>query len=171
MPVNASFVTSKGTFKVRLMPEHAPVTVENFVGLAAGTREWTDPRTGQRTSQPLYSGTLFHRVIADFMIQAGDPTGTGRGGPGYRFADECPPAGPKFDRAGLLAMANTGPSTNGSQFFVTLAPTPWLDGKHTIFGEVVEGMEVVTAISTVKTTPQDRPTPDVVLEQVLIEDA
>ena len=159
-------MTSKGTFRVRLMPGHAPVTVSNFVDLASGSKEWTDPRDGSRKSEPLYAGTVFHRVIPDFMIQGGDPEGTGRGGPGYRFEDEVPPGGPSFDRPGLLAMANAGPGTNGSQFFVTVAPTPWLTGKHTIFGEVIDGMEVVTAISATPTGTQDRPLEDVVIERI-----
>jgi peptidyl-prolyl cis-trans isomerase A (cyclophilin A) len=162
----ATFVTSLGSFGVELMPEHAPKTVENFVGLAQGTKEWKDPRDGQKKSDQLYDGTIFHRVIPDFMIQGGDPLGDGRGGPGYQFGDECPPDGPAFDRPGLLAMANAGPNTNGSQFFVTVAPTPWLTGKHTIFGEVVEGMEVVTAIAAVPTEAGDRPVDDVVLERI-----
>ena len=150
------------------MPEHAPTTVANFVDLATGKRVWTDPRDGQPKNEPLYDGTIFHRVIPDFMIQGGDPEGTGRGGPGYRFEDECPPGGPQFDRPGLLAMANAGPNTNGSQFFVTVAPTKWLTGKHTIFGEVDEGMDVVKAISAVE-APGDRPSTEVVLERVEIE--
>ncbi|HYT79208.1 MAG TPA: peptidylprolyl isomerase [Actinomycetota bacterium] len=166
MSSTASFTTSMGTFKVRLMPEHAPTTVSNFVELASGRRQWRDPKTGQDTTQPLYDGTVFHRVIRDFMIQGGDPEGTGRGGPGYDFEDECPPDGPTFDRPGLLAMANAGPNTNGSQFFVTLVPTPWLNGKHTIFGEVIEGMDVVERISTVATASGDRPREDVVLKHV-----
>jgi len=166
----ATFVTSMGSFTARLMPDHAPVTVANFVGLAKGEREWSDPRDGRRKTEPLYAGTVFHRVIAGFMIQGGDPTGTGMGGPGYRFQDECPPDGPAFDRPGLLAMANAGPNTNGSQFFITVAPTQWLSGKHTIFGEVVEGMDVVRAISDVETLPRDRPATDVVLERVEIGD-
>jgi peptidyl-prolyl cis-trans isomerase A (cyclophilin A) len=166
----AEFVTSRGAFKVRLMPEHAPKTVANFVDLASGRREWRDPRDGKRKTAPLYDGTVFHRVIRDFMIQGGDPTGTGRGNPGYRFEDECPPGAPLFDRPGLLAMANAGPNTNGSQFFVTVAATPWLNGKHTIFGEVIEGMDVVKTISFVKTGQQDRPTTDVVLTQVVIQE-
>lgn len=170
MPTTAKFVTSQGTFKVRLMDDHAPTTVANFVDLATGKREWKDPRDGQRKSEPLYDGTVFHRVIRGFMIQGGDPQGTGTGGPGYRFEDECPPGGPKFDRAGLLAMANSGPNTNGSQFFVTLGPTPHLTGKHTIFGEVTEGMEAVEAIGSVETGAQDRPKQDVVLERVEIEE-
>ena len=163
----ATFVTSRGTFRVRLMPGHAPVTVANFVDLATGKKEWTDT-DGSRKSEPLYSGTVFHRVIPDFMIQGGDPEGTGRGGPGYRFEDEVPPGGPSFDRPGLLAMANAGPGTNGSQFFVTVAATPWLDGKHTIFGEVTDGMDVVEEISTTATGPQDRPVEEIVLERVEI---
>jgi peptidyl-prolyl cis-trans isomerase A (cyclophilin A) len=166
----ATFGTSMGTFKVRLMPEHAPVTVKNFTDLARGDREWTDPRDRRAKKEPLYTGTIFHRVIPDFMIQGGDPEGSGRGGPGYTFQDECPPGGPAFDRPGLLAMANAGPNTNGSQFFVTVAPTPWLTGKHTIFGEVTEGMDVVDAIARTPTGPQDRPTTDVVIEKIEIED-
>ena len=166
----ATFVTNKGSFKVKLMPEHAPNTVANFTELATGKREWKDPNDGQRKSESLYNGTIFHRVISGFMIQGGDPQGTGMGGPGYRFEDECPPGGPKFDHAGLLAMANAGPNTNGSQFFVTLAPTPHLNNKHTIFGEVTEGMDVVETIGNVATGPQDRPSDDVVVERVEIED-
>ncbi len=169
MPTTARFTTSKETFTVRLMPEHAPKTVANFTELATGKREWRDPRDRKTKSQPLYDGTVFHRVIKDFMIQGGDPEGTGRGGPGYQFEDEVPPGGPSFDRPGLLAMANAGPNTNGSQFFVTVAKTPWLTGKHTIFGEVIEGMDVVETISTTPTNAQDQPTPDVVLERVEIE--
>jgi peptidyl-prolyl cis-trans isomerase A (cyclophilin A) len=168
MPI-ATFATSIGSFKVRLMPGHAPATVNNFVELATGGRSWRDPRTGQESSDPLYDGTVFHRVIPDFMIQGGDPTGTGRGGPGYEFADEVGSGAPGLDRPGLLAMANAGPNTNGSQFFVTVVPTPWLTGKHTIFGEVVEGMDVVERISTVATGPADRPKEDVVLQRVSVE--
>lgn len=164
----ATIVTTKGSFRVRLMPEHAPQTVANFVGLATGSKEWKD-RSGRTRTEPLYSGTIFHRVIPNFMIQGGDPEGTGRGGPGYTFADECPPGGPSFDRPGLLAMANAGPDTNGSQFFVTVAATPWLTGKHTIIGEVVEGYDVVEAISRVGTR-NDRPIEDVLLERVEISE-
>jgi peptidyl-prolyl cis-trans isomerase A (cyclophilin A) len=160
-----------GSFTVRLMPEHAPNTVANFVDLATGAREWTDPRDGSRSTDRLYDGTLFHRVIPDFMIQGGDPTGTGRGGPGYRFDDEVPADGPRFDRPGLLAMANAGPGTNGCQFFVTTAATEWLTGKHTIFGEVTEGYDVVEAISRVPTGAQDKPGTDVVLERVDIAES
>ena len=167
---DATFVTSMGSFTVRLMPDHAPKTVANFVELATGSREWTDPRDGVRRSEPLYDGTIFHRVIEGFMIQGGDPEGTGRGGPGYTFEDETPDDGPRFDRPGLLAMANAGPDTNGSQFFVTVAPTDWLTGKHTIFGEVTRGYEVVEAISKAATGGQDRPSSDVMLERVEITD-
>jgi peptidyl-prolyl cis-trans isomerase A (cyclophilin A) len=166
----ATFVTSMGSFTARLMPDHAPKTVANFVELATGAREWTDPRDGARRTEPLYDGTIFHRVIGNFMIQGGDPAGTGRGGPGYTFEDETPDEGPRFDRVGLLAMANAGPDTNGSQFFVTVAPTDWLTGKHTIFGEVTQGYEVVEAISKAPTGGQDRPSPDVVLARVEITD-
>ena len=166
----ATFVTSLGQFTVRLMPEHAPTTVANFTGLATGEKEWTDPRTGQRSNARLYDGSVFHRVIPDFMIQGGDPLGRGTGGPGYEFEDETPDSGPSFDRPGLLAMANSGPNTNGSQFFVTVVPTPWLTGKHTIFGEVTEGMDVVNAISTTPTEGQDRPREQVVLQRVDVAD-
>jgi peptidyl-prolyl cis-trans isomerase A (cyclophilin A) len=162
----ATFHTTKGSFSVQLLPDHAPKTVDNFVGLASGSQEWRDPRDGERKSEALYPGTVFHRVIPGFMVQGGDPTGTGTGGPGYRFEDECPPNGPRFDRPGRLAMANAGPDTNGSQFFVTVAPTPWLDGRHTIFGEVSEGYDVVEAIAGVETGPQDRPVEDVVIERI-----
>jgi len=165
----ATFVTSEGSFTVKLFPEHAPATVANFVGLATGSKEWTDGQ-GNTATGPLYPGTVFHRVIPDFMIQGGDPEGTGRGGPGYQFEDEFPAGAPSFDRPGLLAMANAGPNTNGSQFFVTVAATPWLSGKHTIFGEVVDGMDVVNAISTVPTGAQDRPAKDVVIERIDISD-
>jgi peptidyl-prolyl cis-trans isomerase A (cyclophilin A) len=165
---HATFVTNKGTFKVRLMPENAPNTVDNFVGLATGKKEWADPRSREKKSEPFYDGTVFHRVIPNFMIQGGDPTATGTGGPGYEFADEFPPGGPGLDRPGILAMANAGPNTNGSQFFVTVAATQWLSGKHTVFGEVTEGMEVVTAISEVSTDGRDKPTDDVVIESIEI---
>jgi peptidyl-prolyl cis-trans isomerase A (cyclophilin A) len=142
----ATFKTSMGDIVVKLLPEKAPNTVANFVGLAEGTKEWTDPRNGQKTKTPLYDGTMFHRVIPDFMIQGGDPLGTGTGGPGYRFGDEIGPDN-KFSKPGLLAMANAGPGTNGSQFFITEVPTPWLDKGHTIFGEVVKGGELVPKIT------------------------
>jgi peptidyl-prolyl cis-trans isomerase A (cyclophilin A) len=166
----ATFHTSAGAFTVRLMPDHAPKTVANFTELATGGREWRDPRDGRTKTGPLYDGTIFHRVIPGFMIQGGDPQGTGTGGPGYQFEDECPPDGPAFDRPGLLAMANAGPNTNGSQFFVTVAATPWLTGKHTIFGEIVDGMDVVEAISKVETDASDRPNTDIVVERVEVSD-
>jgi peptidyl-prolyl cis-trans isomerase A (cyclophilin A) len=166
--LTATLRTNQGTIVIRLFPDHAPKTVRNFVELAEGGREWTDPGTGQATTQKLYDGTIFHRVIPDFMIQGGDPLGSGRGGPGYKFADEIHPD-LRFDRPYLLAMANAGPGTNGSQFFITAAPTPWLNGKHTIFGEVVQGADVVDLISRLKTGSQDRPVEDVTLESVTIE--
>ncbi len=162
----ATFVTNRGSFTVELMPDHAPKTVKNFLDLATGGREWTDPRDGQKKSEPLYPGTVFHRVIKGFMIQGGDPAGTGMGGPGYQFADEVPFDGPRFDKAGLLAMANAGPGTNGSQFFVTVGATPHLTGKHTIFGEVTEGYDVVEAIAATATGAQDRPADDVIIERI-----
>ena len=166
----ATFHTTAGSFTVRLLPEHAPKTVANFTELATGKREWRDPRDGSKKSDPLYNGTIFHRVIPDFMIQGGDPEGTGRGGPGYTFEDEVPPDGPALDRPGLLAMANAGPGTNGSQFFVTVAATPWLTGKHTVFGEVTEGMDVVNSISTQATDAADRPAEDIVIEKIEISE-
>jgi len=167
--MKATLVTNKGEITVRLLPETAPKTVENFVGLATGKRSWTDPKTGEERTDPLYAGTIFHRVIPNFMIQGGDPVGMGTGGPGYNFGDEVD-AGPRFDKAGYLAMANAGPNTNGSQFFITVAPTPHLTGKHTIFGEVLEGQQVADEISKIATGPGDRPTEDVVLEKVLIDE-
>ena len=166
----ATFVTNRGSFTVTLMPEHAPQTVENFVGLASGTKPWTDPRDGAEKTDALYPGTVFHRVIDGFMIQGGDPTGTGTGGPGYTFADEVPPDGPTFNQVGRLAMANAGPGTNGCQFFVTVAETPWLNGKHTIFGQVTEGYDVVESISKLPTGAMDRPADEVVIERIDISD-
>jgi peptidyl-prolyl cis-trans isomerase A (cyclophilin A) len=164
----ATLETTKGAIRVRLFPDTAPKTVDNFIGLATGSKPWRDPRSGSEQRRPLYDGTLFHRVIPDFMIQGGDPLGTGTGGPGYQFEDEVD--GPRrFDRAGYLAMANAGPNTNGSQFFITQVPTPWLDGKHTIFGEVVEGMEVVDAIAASDRDARDRPLADLRLDRVVIE--
>jgi len=165
--LTATLQTSEGTIVVRLFPDHAPKTVSNFVELAEGTRQWTDPNTRQTSSGKLYDGTIFHRVIPDFMIQGGDPLGTGTGGPGYQFGDEFHPE-LSFDRPYLLAMANAGPGTNGSQFFITTVPTPWLNRKHTIFGEVIEGADVVDRISHVKTQAGDRPVTDVVLESVTV---
>jgi peptidyl-prolyl cis-trans isomerase A (cyclophilin A) len=166
--MHATFNTSGGTFKVRLFDDKAPKTVANFVGLATGTQEWTDPASGKAVTRPFYDGLIFHRVIDGFMLQGGCPEGSGRSGPGYRFPDEFG-AGLAHDKPGLLSMANAGPNTNGSQFFVTLAATPWLDNKHAIFGEVVEGMDVVQAIGKSKTGPQDRPVKDVVINTVTIE--
>jgi len=166
--LTATLTTTQGTVTVRLLPDHAPKTVRNFVELAEGGREWTDPRTGAMTKEKLYDGTIFHRVISGFMIQGGDPLGTGTGGPGYQFGDEIHPD-LRFDKPYLLAMANAGPGTNGSQFFITVGPTPWLNGQHTIFGEVIEGADVVDRISRVKTRPGDRPVTDVVLQSVAIQ--
>jgi peptidyl-prolyl cis-trans isomerase A (cyclophilin A) len=166
--LTATLKTTQGTVTIRLFPDQAPKTVKNFVELAEGTREWTDPRTKQAKTARLYDGTIFHRVIPDFMIQGGDPLGTGTGGPGYQFGDEIHPD-LHFDRPYLLAMANAGPGTNGSQFFITVAPTPWLNGKHTIFGEVIGGSDVVDAISRVGTARGDRPKDDVVIESVTID--
>jgi len=163
----ATFETSLGTIRVRLFPNEAPKTVANFEGLAKGTKEWKDPATGEKVKKPLYDGTIFHRVIPEFMIQGGDPLGLGTGGPGYQFEDEVQ-SGRKFDKPGYLAMANAGPNTNGSQFFITEIATPWLNGRHTIFGEVIEGMEVVRAIARVSAGRNDRPEHDVVLEKVII---
>jgi peptidyl-prolyl cis-trans isomerase A (cyclophilin A) len=166
--LTAKLRTNHGTVTVRLFPDHAPKTVRNFVDLAEGSREWTDPRTGRQAQGRFYDGTVFHRVIPNFMIQGGDPLGTGTGGPGYKFADEIHPD-LRFDRPYLLAMANAGPGTNGSQFFITTVPTPHLNGKHTIFGEVTEGSDVVEQISKVATGRADRPVDDVVLESVQID--
>lgn len=160
--------TSRGDISVELFPDKAPETVRNFVELAEGAREWTDPGSGARTSTPLYDGTVFHRVIPGFMIQGGDPLGSGRGGPGYRFADEFH-SDLTFDRPYLLGMANAGPDTNGSQFFITVGATEWLTGKHTIFGEVVRGHAVVDDIAATATDAQDRPVQDVVLETVTVQ--
>ncbi len=159
--------TSKGTIVVKLFEEEAPETVANFIGLADGSKQWMDPTTGKPSNSSLYEDTIFHRVIDGFMIQGGDPLGTGRGGPGYTFKDEIHP-NLRFDRPLLLAMANAGPGTNGSQFFITVDKPYWLDGRHTIFGEVVEGETVVTAISKVATDPQDRPHEDVVINSIEI---
>jgi peptidyl-prolyl cis-trans isomerase A (cyclophilin A) len=164
----ATLHTNKGDIEIRLFADHAPKTVRNFVELAEGTREWTHPETGVKSTDKLYDGTIFHRVIPGFMIQGGDPLASGRGGPGYQFADEFHPD-LSFDRPYLLAMANAGPNTNGSQFFVTVAPTAWLNRKHTIFGEVISGSEVVDAIAAVPTGAGDRPREDVVIDSVSVE--
>jgi len=168
--LTATLRTNQGPIVIRLLPDHAPRTVRNFVDLAQGGREWTDPRTGRVTTGRLYDGTIFHRVIPNFMIQGGDPLGTGTGGPGYQFADEFHPE-LQFDRPYLLAMANAGPGTNGSQFFITTVPTPHLNRRHTIFGEVIQGQDVVDQISHTATDGRDRPVKDVVLESVEIEGA
>jgi peptidyl-prolyl cis-trans isomerase A (cyclophilin A) len=168
MPVYAEFVTSEGNFMIRLFDKEAPNTVANFVGLAEGTKEWTDPRTNEKVKQPYYDGIIFHRVIDGFMIQGGDPLGQGFGGPGYKFADEFHPS-LRHSKPGMLSMANAGPNTNGGQFFITLGPTPHLDNKHSIFGEVESGMEVVRKIGSTKTGPRDRPVKDVVIQTIKIE--
>lgn len=159
--------TSQGTIVAKLFEEEAPKTVANFVGLAEGTVEFTDPKTGKKTKRPFYDGLVFHRVIPDFMIQGGCPLGNGTGGPGYRFADEFHPS-LRHDKAGKLSMANSGPGTNGSQF-VTVAPTPWLDNRHSIFGEIVEGQDVADKISKTPRDASDRPRTPVILEHVKIE--
>jgi peptidyl-prolyl cis-trans isomerase A (cyclophilin A) len=164
----AIFHTSEGDIVTRLFEKDAPKTVANFIDLAEGKREWTHPTTGKKSKDRLYDKTIFHRVIPNFMIQGGDPQGTGTGGPGYRFEDETKGSPHKFDKKGKLAMANSGPNTNGSQFFITVAATDWLTGNHTIFGEVVEGQDVVDKITATPRDRQDRPMNDVVLEKVEI---
>jgi peptidyl-prolyl cis-trans isomerase A (cyclophilin A) len=165
----AQFTTSEGQFTARLFDEDAPNTVANFTGLAEGTKEWTDPKGGGKTNARYYDGTVFHRVIAGFMIQGGDPLGQGTGGPGFTFADEFSQK-LRHTKAGLLSMANRGPNTNGGQFFITLAPTPWLDNKHSIFGEIVEGMNVVEKIGgTATSKPADRPLKPITIQSVTIK--
>ena len=165
----ATLQTNHGDITVELFEERAPNTVGNFIGLATGSKEWTDPDSGDTvTNEPLYDDVLFHRIIEDFMIQGGDPTGTGRGGPGYEFDDEFHDE-LTHDSAGVLSMANSGPNTNGSQFFITLDATPHLDGKHSVFGEVTDGMDVVEEIGSVPTDRNDKPREDVVLESVDVE--
>jgi peptidyl-prolyl cis-trans isomerase A (cyclophilin A) len=163
--------TSEGDIRINLYPDHAPKTVANFVGLASGEKSYSRPNAGGGTSGPFYDGSVFHRVISGFMIQGGDPTGTGMGGPGYQFADEFHPE-LRFDRPYLLAMANAGPGTNGSQFFITVAPTPHLNRRHTIFGEVAdaESRAVVDAIAATRTDRSDRPVTPVVIERVDLAD-
>ncbi len=161
--------TSLGNIIIRLEEHRTPNTVKNFVGLAMGTQEWKDPRTGEtKTGVPYYDGTIFHRVIPDFMVQGGDPLGQGTGGPGYKFGDEFHPE-LKHTGPGVLSMANAGPGTNGSQFFLTEKATPWLDGKHTVFGKVLNGLETVDAISQVKRDAKDRPLRNVSINDVVIE--
>jgi peptidyl-prolyl cis-trans isomerase A (cyclophilin A) len=166
----ATLITNAGPIRVELFDNHAPKTVRNFVELAEGSRPYTDPRTGAAGSGPYYDGTIFHRVIGGFMIQGGDPTGTGRGGPGYKFDDEFHPE-LQFNRPYLLAMANAGPKTNGSQFFITVGPTPHLNMRHTIFGEVTDdaSQKVIDAIAGTRTGAGDRPVDDVVIERIEIE--
>ena len=166
----ATLHTNHGPIRLQLFPDHAPATVRNFVELAEGTKDYVDPRTGQKGSGPYYDGTISHRVISGFMIQLGEPTGTGRGGPGYQFADEFHPE-LQFDRPYLLAMANAGPGTNGSQFFITVTNTPHLNNKHTIFGEVADeaSRQVVDAIATTPTSRGDRPVEDVVINSVEVQ--
>lgn len=170
MTLTATLHTNLGDIKVNLFPDHAPETVRNFTGLAEGTKEWTNPKLNAKSSAPLYDGTIFHRVISGFMIQGGDPLGTGTGGPGYRFKDEPHPE-LVFDKPYLLAMANAGPNTNGSQFFITVGATPWLNFKHTIFGEVADqsSRDVVDAIAAVPVGAQDRPKENVVINSVTID--
>jgi len=163
--------TNAGDITIRLFPDHAPKTVRNFVELAQGKKEWTDPRTKQKSNEPLYDGTIFHRVIGGFMIQGGDPLGQGFGGPGYQFGDEFHPE-LRFDKPYLLAMANSGPGTNGSQFFITVGPTPHLTNKHSIFGEVTDpaSQQVVDAIAATATDRSDKPKQDVVINSVTVEE-
>jgi peptidyl-prolyl cis-trans isomerase A (cyclophilin A) len=168
MSTFATFDTTEGSFTVRFFDDEVPSTVANFVELAEGTKPWTDPRTGEQKQAPFYDGIIFHRVIDGFMIQGGDPLGRGYGGPGYKFADEFNPK-LRHDRPGILSMANSGPNTNGSQFFITLGPTPHLDNRHTVFGVVEDGLETVQKIGKVRTGAQDRPVKDVVISKVTIE--
>ena len=165
----AIFDTTEGTIACRLFEKDAPKTVQNFIELAEGKREWKHPLSGKKSKDPLYDGTIFHRVIPDFMVQGGDPAGNGTGGPGYQFEDETKGSPHRFDKPGKLAMANAGPNTNGSQFFITVAPTTWLTGKHTIFGEVTEGQDVVDKITSLPRNTQDRPKKDVKVNSVKIE--
>jgi peptidyl-prolyl cis-trans isomerase A (cyclophilin A) len=164
----AVFETSQGNIVCRLFEKEAPQTVANFVGLAEGTKEFADAKTNQKAKRPFFDGLAFHRVIPDFMIQGGCPLGTGTGGPGYKFADEFHPS-LRHSSPGKLSMANSGPNTNGSQFFITVAATPWLDRRHTIFGEVVEGQDVADKISKLPRDSQDRPRTPVVLQHLRIE--
>jgi peptidyl-prolyl cis-trans isomerase A (cyclophilin A) len=163
----AVIYTSMGNIVCRLFEKDAPKTVDNFRGLATGTKAWTDPATGKIKHVPLYSNTSFHRVIPDFMIQGGDPLGTGEGDPGYKFDDEIDP-NRNFDKPGILAMANAGPNTNGCQFFITVAPAPHLDGHYSIFGEVVSGQEVADSISQVPRDAQDKPLSPVKIQRISI---
>jgi peptidyl-prolyl cis-trans isomerase A (cyclophilin A) len=166
--LHAHFTTTEGAFTVKLFEAEAPNTVANFVGLAEGTKEFIDPKSRDKVTRPFYNGLVFHRVIDGFMIQGGDPLGTGTGGPGYKFGDEFHPS-LRHSKAGMLSMANAGPGTNGSQFFITLAATPWLDNRHSIFGEVVDGMDVVQKIGSTPTSkPGDRPVKPIAIESIEI---
>ncbi|WP_157619845.1 peptidylprolyl isomerase [Saccharothrix sp. NRRL B-16348] len=170
--VTATLHTTQGDIRINLFPDHAPKTVANFVGLAEGTKSYSEPNAKGEPTGPFYDGAIFHRVIPGFMLQGGDPTGTGRGGPGYKFADEFHPE-LQFNKPYLLAMANAGPNSNGSQFFITVAPTTWLNFKHTIFGEVADqdSRNVVDAIGSAPTGAGDRPVTDVVIQKVSVERA
>ena len=166
-PLYATIKTSMGDIVVHLFDDKAPKTVANFVDLATGKKEWTDPKTGQKVKRPFYNGIIFHRVIPGFMIQGGDPLGTGFGGPGYDFEDEFNPD-LRHSKAGILSMANKGPNTNGSQFFITVRAVPQLDGKHAVFGEVVKGQEVVSAIVNTPRDANDKPLKDVVIKEIVV---
>jgi peptidyl-prolyl cis-trans isomerase A (cyclophilin A) len=168
LPSTAVIETTSGKIKVKLFGKAAPKTVENFVGLATGSKTWTSPEGKEMKKKPLYSGTVFHRIIPNFMIQGGDPAGNGTGSPGYRFEDETKPTD-SFDKPGMLAMANAGPNTNGSQFFITVAPTPWLNGRHTIFGEVISGMDVVQTIVNSPRDARDRPLQEIKIIKVSVQ--
>ena len=163
----AQFTTTEGNWTIKLEEDKTPETTENFVGLATGQKEYTDPVTKEQSTKPFYDGTIFHRVIKDFMIQGGDRLGRGTGGPGYRFKDEFDPS-LKHTGPGILSMANAGPGTNGSQFFITLAPTGWLDGKHTVFGKVVDGLDVVEKVGRCETAAMDRPAKEIKINSVKI---
>ena len=166
-PVYATLKTSMGDIVIQLFEDKAPKTVTNFIELATGVKEWTDPKTKEKVKRPLYNGTVFHRVIPGFMIQGGDPLGNGTGGPGYRFEDEFHPD-LKHSKTGILSMANAGPNTNGSQFFITYKATPWLDGRHSVFGEVVKGQNVVDAIGNAPRDFRDRPVKEIIIKEVVI---
>ena len=168
MPVFAHFETTLGNFTAELYDTKTPKTVANFTGLADGTKEWKHPKTGEKHKKPYFDGIIFHRVIKGFMIQGGDPLGLGYGGPGYQFEDEFHPS-LRHDRAGILSMANAGPNSNGSQFFITLGPTPHLDRKHSVFGAVVKGLDVVEKIGQTPTDKGDRPVTPVVINKLTIE--
>jgi peptidyl-prolyl cis-trans isomerase A (cyclophilin A) len=166
-PVYATLKTSMGDIVIQLFEDKAPKTVANFIALANGTKEWIDPKTKEKVKRPLYNGTIFHRVIPGFMIQGGDPLGNGTGGPGYQFEDEFHPD-LRHSKAGIISMANAGPNTNGSQFFITYKATPWLDGHHSVFGQVVKGQDVVDAIGNVPRDFRDRPVKDIIIKEVVI---